>query len=130
MLCASVTHGGPNDATDRDKTSLTVHGLSSDVGTDYYWGAEKFALTAGDIVTIRVVDEAAAESPAPFPVSPIVAKLRERNRVLTRKSGALRESLTQVDLSALKEQSRASLKSLLFWCVLLALGLALWFFAP
>jgi hypothetical protein len=129
MLWASVTHGGPDDATDRDKTSLTVHGLSGDVGTDWYWGAERFALMAGDIVTIRVVDEGAAENPTPLPVPPILAKLRERHQALNRKRAALRESFTGLDLSALEEQSRASLKGLFFWCALVVLGLALWFFA-
>ena len=129
MLCASVIHGGPDDAADRDKTSLTVHGLSGDVDTDYYWGAERFALTAGDTVTIRVVDEVAAENPTPFPVPPILAKLRERDRARNRNRVALSESFTELDLSALEEQSRVSLKSLLFWCVVVVLGLALWFFA-
>jgi hypothetical protein len=129
MFCASVTRGGPDDATDGDKTSLTVHGLSCDVGTDYYWGAERFALMAGDIVTIRVVDEATAENPTPFPVPPILAKLRERHRALSRKRAALRESFTGLDQSALEEQSRASLKRLFFWCALVVLDLALWFFA-
>jgi hypothetical protein len=129
MLSASVTYGGAEDATERDNTRLTVHGLSGDVGTDYYWGAETFALTTGDIVTIRVVDGAAADSPTPFPVSPLVAKLRERDRALDRKWAALRESLAGLDLSALEQQRRATLRSLWLWSALVLLGLAVWWFA-
>ena len=47
MLTASVTHGGLDEATDRDKTELSVHGMSKDLQIDYYWGKEKFAEGGG-----------------------------------------------------------------------------------
>jgi hypothetical protein len=129
MLMASVKHGGLDDDVDRDKTSLTIRGLSGDVTTDYYWGAETVALTSGDVVTIRIVDEAAADNPVPFPTSPALIKLREHDRALKRRLAASREWRAGLDLSALEHESRGSLKgSLLFWCALTVLALALWFF--
>jgi hypothetical protein len=128
MLGASVKHGGLDDDADRDKTSLTIHGLSGDATTDYYWGAETLALTSGDVVTIRIVDEAAADTPVPFPTSPALIKLREQDRAIKRVLAASREWRAGLDLSALEAQGRRANFKLLFWGALTVLGLAVWFF--
>lgn len=91
-FCASVTHGGPDDATDREQTSLTAHGLSGDVRTEYYWGIERLSLSAGDTVTIRVVDDVAGDDPTPFPAPPILAEVRKRIQAHEERRAALRES--------------------------------------
>jgi len=67
MISASVTHGAPDDVVERDKTALTVLGLTGDATNDYYWGDEKFALAVGDVVTIRVVDETGTTVPTGSP---------------------------------------------------------------
>jgi hypothetical protein len=129
MLSASVNHGGPDDAIDRDKTSLKVWGLSGDLKTNYYWGEEAVELKVGDVVTIRVIEEVAPDNPTPCPVPPILVKLREREQALNGTWARLRESFIELGLAALEPQSRASLKSLIFWCAMLVLSLAMWFVA-
>jgi hypothetical protein len=88
MIAASVTYQSKDDSSDRKTTSLMVHGFSHDVWDDsYYWGsAETLALTAGDVVTIRVIDQVSADSRVVRLPSPGVVKLRE-----LRKFGKLRE---------------------------------------
>ena len=125
MFCASVMYDRPDDTTDRDKTSLKVRGLSGDVETDYYWGEEAFALRAGDVVTIRVVDDVVVDKPIPVP-TPLSS--RNVRRALKRARARLPESHAGLDLSTLDQKRRVTLKSLLFWCALSVLALALWFF--
>jgi hypothetical protein len=129
LFCASVTHGGVEDAAERDKTRLKVYGLSGDAVDDYYWGAETFALASGDIVTIRVVDGTVADSPTPFPVPPMIARLRKRQRDLDRKRAAVRASPARLDLPALDQQMRANLMRTCLWLALVLLGFAVWWFA-
>jgi hypothetical protein len=130
MLSAAVTHDRPEDPTERDKTSLTVHGLSGDFATDYHWG-ERLTLAAGDVVTTRVIEASAPDAPIPFPTPPAVVRARERQRDLNQKRTAMRESTSHFDLSSLLEERRRTLfRSLLFWATLLVFGalICLWFF--
>lgn len=143
MINASVTYGAPDDVIDRDRAALQVHGLSGDVTADYYWGVEKLALTTGDVVTIRVVDETAADLPTPFPVSEFLAEIRQGYKAIAQESAdrdrrmaALMaqhpklRTLAELDPEALRQEMRGSLRSLLLWCGVVLIAGAVWFFWP